>query len=86
MSMEALPGVLGNRGTRAFFSGEQRPKKMGNRGTQAILGNIENQDFIFGGQGNNAIFFEAKKRKQVPPPPPGGPQYGFESLETLQSG
>ena len=35
---EALPGVLGNRGTRTIFSGEQRPKNKGNRGTQAILG------------------------------------------------
>ena len=38
--MRALPGVLGNRGTRAIFSGEgtgkHRPKNKGNRATQAI--------------------------------------------------
>ena len=50
--------VLGNRGTRAIFSGEQRPKNKRNRGTQAIwgTGNIENQDFVFGEQGHKAIF------------------------------
>ena len=37
-----------------FFSGtwEQRPKNKGNRGTQAILGNIENPDFVLGEQGH----------------------------------
>ena len=33
-SDEALPGVLGNRGKRAFISGEQRPNFEGNRGTK----------------------------------------------------
>ena len=44
---EALPGVLGNRGTRAIFSGEQRPKNKGNRGTQAIFGNREHSKSRF---------------------------------------
>ena len=60
---EALPGVLGNRGTKAYE---------GNKGTQAILGNIENQDFVFGEQGH---FFEGNKGTGTPPPPPGGPQF-----------
>ena len=47
---EALPGVLGNRGTRAFISGEQGSelKNEGNMATKAILGNIGNQDFDLG--------------------------------------
>ena len=50
---------------------EQRPKNKGNRGTQAILGNIENQDFFFGEQGNEAIFFEGNKGTGTPV---GGPR------------
>ena len=37
--LDALPGVLGNRGKRVFISGEQRSNFEGNRGTKTILGN-----------------------------------------------
>ena len=35
MSIEALPGGLGNRGKRAIFSGEQGNKGLKNRGPSA---------------------------------------------------
>ena len=63
--VEALPGVMGNRGNRAFISGEQRSNFEGNRGTKTILGNREHKktnfqflenrgtsQFISGEQGN----------------------------------
>ena len=66
--IEALPEVLGNRGTRAIFSGE-----LGNKGLKVSgtgehrqfmgTGNIENQHFVFGEQGR---FFQGT-REQVPP-------------------
>ena len=37
---ESLPGVLGNRGTKAIFSGEQRPT---NKGKQGNTGNFREQ-------------------------------------------
>ena len=40
---EALPGVLGNRGTRTFVSAEQRSKNAGNREKKAILRNREHR-------------------------------------------
>ena len=51
---EALPGFLGNRGTRAIFSGEERPKNKGTGEHRQFLGtgNIANQDFVFGQQGH----------------------------------
>ena len=57
LNYEALPGVLGNRGTRAIFirgTEEQRPKNKGNREHRQFSGtaNIENQDFVFGEQGH----------------------------------
>ena len=72
---EALPGVLGNRGTRAIFSGEQGNKGLKIRRTgehRQFLGtgNIANQDFVFGEQGH---FFEGNR---YPPPPP---REGLES-------
>ena len=49
LNIEALPEVLGNRGTRACISGGQGNKciKMRGTGTMAILGNREHrkQDF-----------------------------------------
>ena len=68
MSMEALPGVLGNRGTKAFFQGNKGLKIRGTGEHRQFwgTGNIENQAFVFGGQGNKAIFFEGT-REQVPP-------------------
>ena len=58
-NIEALPEVLGNRGTRACISGGQGNKciKMRGTGTKAILGNIENKIFDLGEQGNKAIYF-----------------------------
>ena len=74
---EALPGVLGNSGTRAIFSGEQGNKCLKIRetvehrqfwGTGNIEGNIENQDFVFGEQGH---FFRGEQgNRYLPPPPP----------------
>ena len=50
---EALPGVLRNRGTRPFVSGEQKNKCLISRGTGEQeqhwgSGNIENENFDFG--------------------------------------
>ena len=49
---EALPEVLGNRGNRAFISGEQGNKGQILRGTKTILGNRGTSQFISGEQGN----------------------------------
>ena len=66
---EALPGVLGNRGTSAFISGEQRPNFEGNRGTKTILGNREHKktNFRFLGNRGTSQFFFKGTREQVPP-------------------
>ena len=69
---EALPGVLGNRGTRAIFSGEQGNKGLKIRGTQAILGNREHRKSRLGEQGKQGHFFEGT-REQVPLA--GGPHH-----------
>ena len=68
---EALPGVLGNRGKRAFISGEQWPNLEGNRGTKTILGNREHKktNFRFLGNRGTSQFISGE---QVPPL--GGPQ------------
>ena len=42
----------------------QRSKYGGNRGTKTTLGNIGNQDFDFGEQGNKVMYFR-KTREQV---------------------
>ena len=68
---EALPGVWGNRGTRAFISREQGNKGQFLRGTGEQrqywgTGNIENKFSIFGEQGNKPIYFRGT-REQVPP-------------------
>ena len=70
--IEALPGVLGNRGNRAFISGEQRPNFEGNRGTKTILGNREHKKTIFffwGGGGNRGTsqFISGEQRNSNPP-------------------
>ena len=59
---EALPGVIGNMG----ISGEQENKGLKMRGTgeqRQLWGsrNIENQDFDFGEQGNEAILFRGTR-------------------------
>ena len=68
---ETLPGVLGNRGTRAYFSGEQRSKNKGNRGTKAILGNREHRKstFCFWGTGDKGHLFQENKGTGTPPLP-----------------
>ena len=48
--IEALPGILGNRGIRSFISGEQRNKSLklkgtGNKGNFLGTGNIDNSTF-----------------------------------------
>ena len=72
-SVEALPGVLGNRGTRAFISGEQGNKGQILRGTGEQrqywgTGNIRKQIFNFWGTGEQANSFQGNR---YPPPPPG---------------
>ena len=64
---EAVPGVLGNRRTRAIFSGEQRPKNKGNRGTQAIFGNREHSKSRFCFWGTRP-FFRGEQGNRYPPP------------------
>ena len=55
-SIEALPGVLGNRGKRGtFISGEQRPDFEENKGTKTILGLEE--------QGNKPIYFRGTRKR-----------------------
>ena len=57
MTVDALPCVLGNRGTRAFISGEQRSKMRGT-GEQKNFQGIGNVNFDFGKQGpeQNGLF------------------------------
>ena len=58
-------GFWGTGQQRQFFQGnrEKKPKNKVNRGTRAILGNTENQDFVFREQGH---FFEGNKRTGTP--------------------
>ena len=75
---EALPGVLGNRGTRAFISREQGNKCLILRGSgeqrQYLgLGEHREQIFDFWGTGEQAILFQGNKGTGTPPPPLGGP-------------
>ena len=72
--MEALPGVLGNRGIRPFISGEQWNKSLKLKGTGEQrqfggTGNIEYQDFDFGEQGKISIFFRGTREQATSPPP-----------------
>ena len=72
---EALPGVLGNRGTRAFISGEQGNKGQilrgtGKQGQYWGKGNIENI-FDFWGTEEQANLFQGNKGTGTPL---GGPQ------------
>ena len=79
MCNEALPGVLGNRGTRVFISGEQGNKGKILRGTGEQrqywgTGNIRKQIFYFWGTGEQANLFQGNKGTGIPPPL-GGPMY-----------
>ena len=72
MSLEALLGVLGNRGTRAFISGEQGNKGQILRGTGEQrqywgTGNIRKQIFDFLGTGEQANLFQGNKGTGTPP-------------------
>ena len=66
---EALPGVLGNRGIRAFISGEQRPNFEGNWGTNTILGNREHKktNFRFLGNRGTSQFISGEQGNRYPP-------------------
>ena len=62
-SVEALPGVLGNRGTSQFISGERGNKGQILRGTGEQrqywgTGNIRKQIFDFRGTGEQANLFQ----------------------------
>ena len=79
---EALPGVLGNRGNRAFISGEQGNKGQILKGTREQrqfwgTGNIRKHVFDFFGTGEQANLFQGNKGTGTPPPPLGGPQKGI---------
>ena len=72
MYSEALPGVLGNRGTRVFISGEQGNKGQILRGTGEQrqywgTGNIRKQVFDFWGTGEQANLFQGNKGTGTPP-------------------
>ena len=72
IQVEALPGVLGNRGTRAFISGEQGNKGQILRGTGEQrqywgTGNIRKQIFDFWGTGEQANLFQGNKGTGTPP-------------------
>ena len=71
---EARPGVLGNRGTRTFISGDQGNKGQNLRGTGEQrqywgTGNIRKQTFDFWGTGEQANLFQGNKGTGTPPPP-----------------
>ena len=75
--IQALPGVLGNRGTRALIFGEQGNKGQILRGTGEQrqyfgTGNIRKQIFDFGGTGEQANLFQGNKGTGTPL---GGPPY-----------
>ena len=69
---EALPGVLGNRGNRAFILREQGNKGQILRGTGEQrqywgTGNIRKQIFDFLGTGEQANLFQGNKGTGPPP-------------------
>ena len=81
---EALPGVWGNRGNRAFISGEQGNKDQllrwtGEQRQYWGTGNIRKQIFHFWGTGEQANLFQGNKETGTPPPPPH-PWEGLKSL------
>ena len=65
---EALQGVLGNRGNKAFISGEQGNKGQILRGTKTILGNREHKktNFRFWGTGEQANIFQGNNGTGTP--------------------
>ena len=71
--------VLGNRGTKANFLGEQGNKSLKIRGTQAILGEQGTYKIKILFLGNKAIFSRGT-REHVPIPTPGGPHYTSDGV------
>ena len=71
MVNEALPGVLGNRGTMAFISGEQGNKGQIFRGTgtKTVLGNREHKKTNFRVLGNRGTsqFISGEQGNRYPP-------------------
>ena len=78
---EALPGVLGNRGIRAFISGEHGNKGHILRGTgeqRQYWGTGKNKKtifFDFWGTGEQANLFKGNKGTGTPPPLEGPSLY-----------
>ena len=77
-------------GEQGHFSGEQGNKGLKIRGTGEHrqfcgTGNIENQDFVFGEQGNKTIFFFEGTREQIPPPPWEGLNKGADQPARMRS-
>ena len=68
--IEALPGVLGNRGKMVLFqgTGEQRSNFEGNRGTKTILGNREHKktNFRFLGNRGTSQFISGEQGNRYP--------------------
>ena len=66
---EALPGVLGNRGNRAFILGEQDNKGQILRGTKTKLGNREHKktNFRFLGNRGTSQFISGEQGNRYPP-------------------
>ena len=64
----------GNKGNFFRGIGEQRPKKRGTGEHRQFwgIGNIENQDFVFGEQGNKVIFSREQGNTYPPTPAPNG--------------
>ena len=73
---EALPGVLGNRGARALSG--NKGLKLGEQRQFWGTGNMGNQDFDFGEQGNKAIYFRGTRI-------PWEDIIGFDSIEYVLS-
>ena len=70
-SVEALPGVLGNRGNRAFISGEQGNKRQilretGEQRQYWGTGNIRKQIFDFWGTEEQANLIQGNKGTRTP--------------------
>ena len=66
LPIEALPGVLGNRGNRTFISGEQGNESQNLSGTGEQrqywgTGNIRKHIFNFWGTGEQANLFQGNK-------------------------
>ena len=79
MHSEALPGVLGNRGTSLFISGEQGNKGQIMRGTNPILGNREHRKRFFRILGNSGSsqFISGEQGNRYPPGRASIVQMGF---------